>query len=342
MGPSSFQEFDRLQENFAQASMEATAKPQSFEKVEIATKNAKGGRKINILTRNVSEDQARSFLVPQKASELLSKQPNLKNVPPSLQSERVLRENAHDVAKRIEQVDDITLIPILNRFIAGLDLDKLGRSDLVADRIGEKISILSLHKVIELIGKNDGTLELDLPEQVTSYFEVIRRIKNLTNRLSDLSKSEPTLTNTMESCVNGNEKWQNQDKMEEVVKEQEESFLASQLFRNLAGSNNYLKRAIQYSQLWEQEGLSLENVYHLSNEEITTYLQMGVRYFAWYTLLDNRWEGDSEDNYFDDFQAFLNTFTDSEDPNFLGKLIPQEFHQSLKSELTATKDALFE
>ncbi|MFA5894810.1 MAG: hypothetical protein WC851_03485 [Candidatus Shapirobacteria bacterium] len=333
MGALSLPELQSLQDDYAQVSMVAGMNPHYVEKMDL--------EKGALLLGQMSEEMGAALLAPTCAAELLDDLEYLGDVPETLLDDLVLRQKANEVARQIDQITEVDAIPILCGFVGGLDLDRLDKRDKLADIITEKVAILSVHKIIELVAKNGGSVEYELPEQVTTYIETIRNIKGVMYLLASISETHKILEFPLQGVVNADTKWTGQDEMEEVVKIEEESHLASQVFRIITNDNSQFKRAIKTSQVWAKEGLDESKVPRLTKEQVARFLKIGVRYFTWYSLLDEKWTGEAEDKYFDNFQVLLNTFRDTENPNYLGNTIPRTFNDSIANELAFADTRLF-
>lgn len=342
MSPKSVGEMELMLEQFSMADTRLGSTPHYIDRSEAYRESAKLTKRKGGSPTEVSETLGAVYLAPRKASILLRQMPAFDDVPKTLDGEKNLRRSAHELAQEIIAVDDPNMIPILSRFIGGLDIDRLNQRDIVSEAITEKVAILSLYKIIELVGKNKGKVDCELPDQAKEYIETIRRVKEMAYSLEELAESNQVLNRPMDEVVSGDEKWAEQDAMEAVIKKQQETQLGGRVFQIAAGVGHYLRRAIQYSQMWEKEGLSPDEIYHLTGEQIDNLVKVGARYFSWYSLLDDQWIGEAETNYDDDFQAFTRIFIDKDDPNFIGNLIPPETLQSVRTELEAVDKALFE
>jgi hypothetical protein len=334
MGALTIPELETLHDDFAQVSMVAGMSPHYVEKMdfEMAIPSLEP----------MSEEMGAALLAPICAAELLDDLGYSGEIPDTLLDDLVLRQKANEVARQIDQITDVDAIPVLSRFVGGLDLDQLGKRETVADMITEKVAILAVHKIVELVGKNAGSVEYDLPEQVTNYIETIKEIKLVMYKLSFLAETHKILEYPLSDVVDADAKWKGQEEMEAVVKKQEELALAGQIFRIVAGDDGQLRRGVSYSQLWAKEGLDDNNVYHLTKEQTIRFLKIGARYFTWYSLLDEKWTGEAEYNYHNDFLEFLNVMNDPQNPNYCGKLIPKYVNDSIVKELEFAYPRMFE
>lgn len=342
MSPLSVQEIEGLRNDFAQLDINAGMKPHYLEREEATRETIRRAKAMDFTDTKMSETMAGAYLAPEKASRLLEYRPYMGNVPDSMENEVNLRLRANEVAWQIHLLDDPKVVPALFDFVREIDIDNLDRQDTVSGAIVEKVAIVGLHKIIELMGKDGAQIEMELPKSVSRYIDTITRIKSTLASLEELAAVCPVLEASLQEAARPDEKWQGQNQMEKVLKDKKYLELGYQVFNVIVGSESVLKGAIKYSRRWEKEGLSTDGIYHLREEEVIRLVQLGVRYFSWYTLLDEQWTGEFEENYVEDFESFAKVFTDKNDPNYLGNLISEELHKSICGELERADQAIFE
>lgn len=286
----------------------------------------------------MSVEQSGLHLAPKTALELLKQTPDFDRMPESLEKTIALRTKAQAVAQQIMEVNSLETIPTLAMFLNGINLDKVNQSELVTDAITEKIALLGFYKIIELMTQLGRPKQIDLPEQIEDYILVIGKVRMLTHQLEAISEEHKMLLQPMEMIVDMNKSWVGQDDMKLLMQKEN---LGREIWQLFAGSEQYLKKAIVYSQLWDKEGLDGDKTYHVVSEQIITVIQLGIRYFCWYTHLDETFQAEDKANYREDFEGFMEIFTDHKSKNYFGHLLPQEVFQSFIAELQTIKKALF-
>lgn len=289
-------------------------------------------------SKMMSVEQSGLRLAPKTALELLKQTPDFDHMPKSLEKTITLRTKAQAVAQQIMEVNSLETIPTLSMFLNGINLDEVNQSELVTDAITEKIALLSLYKIIELMMQLGKPKQIDLPEQVKDYILIVGKARMLACQLEAASEEYGVLLQPMKKTVSADGPWIGQDKIKPLMQKEN---LGREIWQLFAGSEQYLKKAIVYSQLWDKEGLDGDKTYRVTNEQIIAIIQLGIRYFCWYTHLDETFQAEDKTNYQEDFESFMEIFTDHKNKNYFGHLLPQKVFQSFIAELQVAKKTLF-
>lgn len=299
--------------------------------------NLPGDAKKSDRLKPLSVEQAIQVLNPTKASDLLVENQVFPKVVPPLETMRLVRIKAQELARELLGINDPKHLPLIGRLAGPVKLHELGQTDYISDTIREKLGLLALYKYLEIVGPNfeKHYKPGDAPTCVNEYKKSVLFVQEAVKSCEEFVASHDIFNQPMGEIVRSDEKWIGQDDVKPLIDDREK-------IRAVYQTTLLSAEALRLSNIWDKEGIITGNITKVDQESVIKLIQFNIRYVSWYTLFDDSDQdlpGAEQGEEFREVQSIINN---PNHPSYLGKVLSPDQMKSLKDELDAAAAALFE